>query len=210
MGGLSGVRAAVFDVGETLVDETNGWRGFAAHAGVPAERVFDELDRAVAERRHHRTALEAAAGRPLVPGEFSYVPTADDLYPDAVPVLRSLIDAGFAAGIVGNQPETIEPFLVGLDLELALVGSSQRWGVEKPDPAFFERICSELGLQPDEVAYVGDRLDNDILPAAAAGLRAVLVVRGPWGRQHAGWREAEQADVAVEGLVAIPRLLSQQ
>ena len=142
------VRSVVFDVGETLIDETNGWRAFAAHTGVSLQRVRDELDRAVVERRHHRTALETAAGRPLVRGEFSYVPTAQDLYPDAAPALRTLIGAGLAVGIVGNQPETIEPLLQRLGLELSLVGSSQRWGVEKPDPRFFERICRELEMRP--------------------------------------------------------------
>jgi len=35
---------------------------------------------------------------------------------------------------------------------------------------------------PEELAYVGDRVDNDVLPALAAGLVAVHVRRGPWGR----------------------------
>jgi FMN phosphatase YigB (HAD superfamily) len=35
---------------------------------------------------------------------------------------------------------------------------------------------------PGEVAYVGDRVDNDVLPALAAGLVPVHVRRGPWGR----------------------------
>ena len=32
-----------------------------------------------------------------------------------------------------------------------------------------------------DVAYVGDRPDNDVRPAAAAGMRAVWIRRGPWG-----------------------------
>ncbi len=31
------------------------------------------------------------------------------------------------------------------------------------------------------VAYVGDRVDNDVVPSAAAGMRAVWIRRGPWG-----------------------------
>ncbi len=34
---------------------------------------------------------------------------------------------------------------------------------------------------PSEVLYVGDRLDNDVLPAKSAGMQAVLIRRGPWG-----------------------------
>ena len=32
-----------------------------------------------------------------------------------------------------------------------------------------------------DVAYVGDRLDNDVRPSAAAGMRPVWLRRGPWG-----------------------------
>ena len=35
---------------------------------------------------------------------------------------------------------------------------------------------------PSDVAYVGDRVDNDVLPAAVAGMRSVWIRRGPWGR----------------------------
>ncbi|MEV7971425.1 HAD hydrolase-like protein [Sphaerisporangium sp. NPDC088356] len=35
--------------------------------------------------------------------------------------------------------------------------------------------------KPDEIVYVGDHRDNDILPAKAAGLRTALIRRGPWG-----------------------------
>jgi FMN phosphatase YigB (HAD superfamily) len=80
------------------------------------------------------------------------------------------------------------------------VASSARWGVEKPSPAFFERIVAELSLAPEEIAYVGDRLDNDVLPAKAAGLLAVFIRRGPWGAVHATWPEVADADVRIESL----------
>jgi FMN phosphatase YigB (HAD superfamily) len=62
------------------------------------------------------------------------------------------------------------------------VSSSASLGIQKPDPRFFERVVELAGCAPDEVAYVGDRVDNDVRPALAAGLRAVHVRRGPWGR----------------------------
>ena len=35
-------------------------------------------------------------------------------------------------------------------------------------------------MAPEEIAYVGDRTDNDVLPAADAGMRPILIRRGPW------------------------------
>jgi FMN phosphatase YigB (HAD superfamily) len=37
------------------------------------------------------------------------------------------------------------------------------------------------GPSPSRVAYVGDRIDNDVAPAVTAGMRAVWIRRGPWG-----------------------------
>ena len=77
-----------------------------------------------------------------------------------------------------------------------MYGSSASWGVRKPDERFFERIVEEARLQPAEIAYVGDRADNDALPALAAGLAAVHLRRGPWGRLQ----ETPAGAVAVASL----------
>ena len=97
--------------------------------------------------------------------------------------------------------------LRSLDVPLDLVASSTRWGVEKPAPEFFARISAELAVPPDQVAYVGDRLDNDILPAAEAGMVTVLIRRGPWGRLHARRPDAAVADALIDGLEELPAVL---
>jgi FMN phosphatase YigB (HAD superfamily) len=38
----------------------------------------------------------------------------------------------------------------------------------------------EAGCPAGQLLYVGDRLDNDIRPAQAAGLATALIRRGPW------------------------------
>ena len=120
-------------------------------------------------------------------------------YPDAVPALRSVRAAGYRVGVVGNQPSTIEAVIHALDVPLDLVASSETWGVHKPDPAFFARIAEELQLSPAEVAYVGDRLDNDVGPAAAAGMVAIFIRRGPWAWVQAGRSDPPEAARASAG-----------
>jgi FMN phosphatase YigB (HAD superfamily) len=85
-----------------------------------------------------------------------------------------------------------------------VVGSSERWRVEKPSPEFFARLVSEAGCPAGEVAYVGDRVDNDILPALAAGMVAVHLRRGPWGYLHDAPAEA----IRVESLAELPAALA--
>ena len=126
-----------------------------------------------------------------------------DLYPDAVPALRALTGAGFQVGVAGNQPAAAERLFDDLGVALGLVASSESLGVEKPDPAFFAAIATRLDLPPSSIAYVGDRLDNDVRPAAAAGMRAIFLRRGPWAWLQAGRDEVPQADAAIGDLTTI-------
>lgn len=66
-----------------------------------------------------------------------------------------------------------------------------------------------MAVEPAGVAYVGDRVDNDVLPAKAAGMFAVLVRRGPWGYLGARRPEAATADLRLDDLTSlVPRILA--
>lgn len=78
------------------------------------------------------------------------------------------------------------------------VASSAGRGVEKPSPESFARIVDAAGVGASEIAYVGDRLDNDVLPALGAGMAAVFLRRGPWGSLHARRPEAARAHIQLD------------
>ena len=94
----------------------------------------------------------------------------------------------------------------GLPFEWPLISAVE--GVSKPDPAFFDRIVEMSGLPASSIAYVGDRVDNDVVPAVRAGMTAVHVRRGPWGVLQAEWPEAAQATLRVGSLAELPARLS--
>lgn len=133
---------------------------------------------------------------------------AADLYPDAVDCLRELMDAGFRIGLAGNQPRTSEVALDRLGLGVSFIASSAAWGVAKPSPEFFERVIHAAEAPAGRIAYVGDRLDNDIIPAREAGMFAVFLRRGPWGYIHAGWPEVSQAHARIQSLQELPGIAS--
>jgi FMN hydrolase / 5-amino-6-(5-phospho-D-ribitylamino)uracil phosphatase len=112
--------------------------------------------------------------------------TAADLYPDALRALDGVRGAGYRLAIIANQPARRHQQLQALGVKADVMAMSEELGVTKPDPAFFARSLELMDSPaPSDVAYVGDRVDNDVLPAAAAGMRSVWIRRGPWGRIQA-------------------------
>ena len=106
---------------------------------------------------------------------------ADDLYTDVRSCLAALRDGGRRVVIAGNQPPQARAALEAMGLDVDEILISDELGVEKPDPAFFSAVVVACGVEPARIAYVGDRLDNDVIPAGRAGMRTVLLRRGPVG-----------------------------
>lgn len=201
------VQAVVFDLGETLVDETRHWAMIARYAGVPEFTLAGVLGGLIERREHHRSVFGLMQIESIDPNVIGYQIEERDLYPDVVPVLRQLRAAGYRLGVSGNQPEGAAEQTTALGLPFDLVASSALWGISKPDPAFFERIVTELDLRPDQVVYVGDRIDNDVLPAQALGMHAVFLRRGPWGYLHAGWPEMASVKHRIDHLGGVHRVI---
>jgi HAD superfamily hydrolase (TIGR01509 family) len=197
------VGAVVFDVGETLVDETRQWGEVADALGVPRLTAFGVLGGLIERGARHRELFTLLDREPPPWPQLE----AGDLYPDALPCLEALRAAGFRLGVAANQPRTTEAFLREAGVELDFSATSEGWGTEKPAPEFFANVVREAGLPAAEIAYVGDRLDNDVLPANAAGMVSVFVRRGPWGHLHATRPEAAQARIRVDSLAELPAAL---
>jgi HAD superfamily hydrolase (TIGR01509 family) len=197
------VGTVVFDVGETLVDETRHWGEVADALGVPRLTAFGVLGGLIERGAHHRE-LFVLLGREPVPGPAL---EARDLYPDALPCLDALRAAGYGIGVAANQPQATEAFLRAAGIELDFVATSAGWGAEKPAPEFFANVIRAAGLPADEIAYVGDRLDNDVVPANRAGMVSVFLRRGPWGYLHAARPEAAEARIRIDSLDELPEAL---
>lgn len=123
-----------------------------------------------------------------------------DLYPDAVECVAAARRAGLVIGIAGNQPTGIEAALHSAGLEADFIASSEAWGVAKPDRRFFLRVTDGAEVPARAILYVGDRLDNDVVPTHQAGMRTAFIGRGPWGYLHAMKPEVALADLRLDSL----------
>ncbi|MFE2346507.1 HAD family hydrolase [Kitasatospora cineracea] len=211
------IRAVVFDVGECLVDETREYGTWADWLGVPRHTFVAQFGAVIAEGRDYRETFQvfqpgfdlyaererrAEAGQPEHFGE-------EDLYPDVRPTFAELRAAGMHLTIAGNQTVRAGGILRSLFTgDVDLIGTSDDWGASKPDPSFFDRVAEVVPAEPGEILYVGDRLDNDVLPALAAGMRTALIRRGPWGwiQQHDS--AAGRSTFRVDSLLELPELIA--
>ncbi len=209
------IRAIFFDVGETLIDEQRLYADYAMRMGVTTNFFLARIEAAMARREPVKNVFDAVkpgfdfkAARAERDAEGKkFVIGPQDLYVDAVPALAALKANGYFIGIVGNQPATAEAMLRASGIAADYIATSEGWGVAKPDPGFFAKVIAAAGLDPHRVAYVGDRVDNDVLPARAAGMHPILIRRGPWGRAQWGWPEASEAHLRIESLSELPKLL---
>lgn len=182
------IRAVVLDVGEVLVDETREYGTWADWLGVPRHSFSAVFGSVIARGLDYRETFQvfapgfdlarqrearAAAGRPE---HFD----DSDLYPDVRPALSALQCAGMWVGVAGNQTARAGGILRSLDLPADLIVTSDDLGAEKPGMKFFEKVEELCPASGSEILYVGDRLDNDIRPAAEHGFATALLRRGPW------------------------------
>jgi len=99
--------------------------------------------------------------------------------PDIKQTLATLKNAGLKLGIVSNT------FVNGHSLEkhLEQIGIldfftvrlySYEFDFRKPNPQMFRAAAEKIGEAFENILFIGDRLDNDIIPALKLGMQAVL------------------------------------
>jgi FMN hydrolase / 5-amino-6-(5-phospho-D-ribitylamino)uracil phosphatase len=210
------ISAVVFDVGETLTSDQRFWASWADWLQVPRHTLSALVGGVVAQGRDNADALRLIRPGLDVWAEYEAREraghgerlTEEDLYPDVRPALQALRDAGLWVGVAGNQTARMGGLLRQLDLPVHAVATSGEWGVAKPSPEFFARVCAWSGFAAEQIVYVGDHPANDVRPAKQAGLQTAHLRRGPWGYLYADGPEAAEADWHVNSLTDMRALLA--
>ena len=210
------IRSVVFDVGETLLDDTAEFGRWADWIGVPRHTfsavlgALTALGRDNAETfQYFRAGFDLAGERNRREAAGNGESIAEsDLYADVRGTLGELRARGLWVGIAGNQTARTAALLSELELPVNAIATSGQWGVAKPAAGFFDRVARFAPGERSEILYVGDHRDNDVLPAHAAGLRTALIRRGPWGYL---WADdpavVKVADWVIDSLGELPDLL---
>lgn len=116
-----------------------------------------------------------------------------ELRPGIAGLLEKLSGEGLMLGLAANQPaqslKTLDS--VGILKYFKYQEVSGSIGLAKPDPRLLLLSCEGLGVEPEEAIMVGDRIDNDIVPARMLGMTAIRFVTG----RHADQQPRSLAEV---------------
>lgn len=176
-----------FDLGSTLIDETD----------CIEFRVSETLKQAGApSKEDFYRQMEYFASVNMLPykdtvkkfglEKVGWVKELEKLYPESREVLQAL-HGRYRLGIIANQSVGTKERLVSFGIReyFDVIISSAEEGVSKPDKRIFELALQRAGCTAVEACMVGDRLDNDIVPAAGLGMSTVWVRQGWFGMGNA-------------------------
>ncbi|WP_297091889.1 TIGR02253 family HAD-type hydrolase [Thermococcus sp.] len=101
------------------------------------------------------------------------------VYPDTLPTLKWLKEAGYKLGVVTSGPEyqRLKLRLAGLLDYFDVVVTRDDVNAIKPEPRIFLYAVESLGVEPSEAIMVGDSLGQDVYGAKNVGMTAVWINR---------------------------------
>ena len=104
------------------------------------------------------------------------------LYPNVKAALETL-HTKYKLGIIANQSTGLKErlFEYGIGKYFDLIISSAEVGISKPNLEIFELALNEAKCIPSEAIMVGDRIDNDIIPAQLIGMKTIWIKQGYGG-----------------------------
>lgn len=165
-----------FDLGATLVDEREVYKSRCEYA---SKELNMELDDFIAEV-HKMARISPTPIRAAAAALGATLPQWDNgkekLYEGAADLIASLYGK-YKLGIIANQSpgtqERIDRWGIGKYFDVVV--ASAEAGCNKPDPEIFRLALKKAGCDPSEAYMVGDRLDNDIVPAKKLGMKTIWV-----------------------------------
>lgn len=139
---------------------------------VKVEEIFSKICQMHALWDIDEVALGAGTARAFRAGSLRRL----HVFPQSQRLLQALEE--YPKAIVSNGQRVfseIEMRYFGLYDSFTAVLFSSDFGHKKPDPRIFLEAAHRLELEPEEILCIGDNFDNDIVPAAKLGMKAMHI-----------------------------------
>lgn len=184
---LEAVRAVVFDLDDTLLDQKDwiarklegAWQ--THQSALPSRCAFMRAGSWLLEEGHRADLLDAMCRHleldetvrlALIDAFRSFRPSGCRLYDDVQPCLHELRRRGYRLALLTDNPAPSQRMKIEVAKladrfdALVLTGTL---GVAKPDARTFMAACAAINVGPAQAVMVGDNLYRDSLGALDAG-----------------------------------------
>lgn len=200
------MKVLFFDVGYTLVNEDAVWEKRcqeqaetqeAKMLGLSARDIYHEIEIAsIARKPQFRTLIDKYGFKEVAP----YRTELEKLYEETSAIIKALSQK-YELGIIANQLDGLKERLEAFDLLQYFKYIISSWDVKimKPDIRIFEYALDKANCTPQEACMIGDRLDNDILPAKTLGMKTVWIKQG-FGALQKPLSKSEEPDHFINNL----------
>ena len=203
---MADIKWLFFDMGSTLIDETQGSIGWFRSA---SDAVCGALSAEEIEKEYCAGMVNGnpSIAEHLKPYGFTgnstthlYPSELDKPYPETEEVLKQL-SKKYKLGVIANQAPGSKERLASYRLSqyFHIIIASAEVGFAKPNPRIFELALKEANCKPNQAAMIGDRPDNDIFPAKALGLATVRILQG-YAKLQEPKTPSYQADFTISSL----------
>jgi len=196
-----------FDIGSTLVDEHLAYeermKKIAKAANTTYEKVYETALNFYKQNKKGDLETAKLLGVSLPVWKKEY----ETLYEDSAKCLDYL-RGKYKIGVIANQSLGTEQRLerYGLLQYIDLIVASAEEGVAKPDKRIFKIALNKSGCKAENSVMIGDRIDNDIVPANLLGMITVWIRQG-FGKYWVIKNEIEKADYTVNSLSELYKIL---
>lgn len=192
-----------FDVGSTLVDEHIAYEHRMREIADCAKTTYETVLHGALEfyKQNRKGDLEIAKALGV---ELTKWHTEDEILYKDTPACLKLLSSKYKIGIIANQPPgtkfRLEQYNILQYIDLVIASAEE--GVSKPDKRIFQIALERSGCKPEQAIMIGDRIDNDIVPAKSLGMHTIWVKQG-FGQYWNIQEVSERADCAIGSIIEL-------
>ena len=205
---MNKIKWLFIDIGSTLVDETDCVKKrcevIIESNNIDRQEFYDRVEECAKTDSYavRAAALYYGAEIPRWYGEL------EKLYPDTKMILE-ILSKKYKLGVIANQVAGTKDRLDnwGIGKYFDVVVASAEAGCAKPDLKIFNLALEQAGCKPNDAVMIGDRLDNDIVPAKQIGMKTVWVRQG-FAKYQIICNESEQPDFIIDSISNILDILA--
>lgn len=201
---MQNIKWLFFDLGSTLIDESEceeyRIRELLKQSNAPSREV---LERQMKEYASQNLLPYKDAAKEFGLETTKWRHDLEKIY-ECVPYVLEKLCPKYNLGIIANQGLGAEDRLAGYGIRqyFDVIVSSAETGASKPDLKIFDIALKKAECSPEEAYMIGDRLDNDIVPAAKMGMYTIWVRQGSFKYGNVDLAE-NRPDIIVEQIVDI-------